>query len=149
MKLYFVAPDYYETRPKACANGWATTFLTITPDGTALPCQGARVIPGIDFPSVREHSIEWIWQHSPLFERFRGDSWMKEPCRSCPEKDKDFGGCRCQAMMLTGDAANADPVCELSPHHDRILAAIEGAQQADDEQPLVFRNPRNAKTLAR
>ncbi len=150
MKLYFVVPDYYETRPKACSNGWGTTFLTVTPDGLALPCQGARVIPDVVFPSVREHSVKWIWEDSPLFNRFRGNAWMKEPCRSCPEKEKDLGGCRCQAMMLTGDAENADPVCDLSPHHHQILEAVEHAQKDNgryEEKPLLFRNPKNAKQL--
>ncbi|MGH8609727.1 MAG: pyrroloquinoline quinone biosynthesis protein PqqE, partial [Gammaproteobacteria bacterium] len=117
MKIYYVVPDYYEDRPKACMNGWGSIFLTITPDGTALPCHVARQLPGLLFPNVREHSIEWIWNDSPDFNRFRGFDWMKEPCRSCPERFKDFGGCRCQAYMLTGDAANADPVCSLSPNH--------------------------------
>jgi pyrroloquinoline quinone biosynthesis protein E len=147
MKLYFVLPDYYENRPKACANGWGTTFLTISPEGTALPCQSAKVLPGLAFPSVRDHSVEWIWQHSPLFNRFRGDTWMKEPCRSCPEKARDFGGCRCQAYLLTGDAENADPVCDLSPEHDLVLTALDDAHNADDEQALIFRNPQNARQL--
>jgi pyrroloquinoline quinone biosynthesis protein E len=121
-KLIFVTPDYYEERPKTCMNGWANLFLDITPDGTALPCHSARQLP-VPFPNVREHSIEHIWYHSFGFNRFRGDDWMKEPCRSCDEKHKDLGGCRCQAFMLTGDAANADPVCSKSPHHGVILKA--------------------------
>src|SRR4249919_1662937 len=118
MKIYFVVPDYYATRPKACMNGWGSVFVTIQSDGTVLPCHEARMLPGMTFPSVREHDLRWIWYDSPGFNHFRGDEWMKEPCRTCPEKTKDFGGCRCQAYMLTGDAANADPVCDLSPHHD-------------------------------
>jgi PqqA peptide cyclase len=150
MKIYYVVPDYYETRPKACMNGWGAVFLTIAPDGTALPCHAARMLPGIQFPSVREHDIAWIWNQSPAFNRFRGFDWMKDPCRTCPERFKDFGGCRCQAFLLTGDAENADPVCDLSPHHDRVLAAIERAAQsspAGSEAPLVFRNTRSSRAI--
>ncbi len=150
MKVYYVVPDYYETRPKACMNGWGVVFLTIAPDGTALPCHAARELPGIAFPGVREHDIGWIWNESPAFNRFRGFDWMKAPCRTCPERFKDFGGCRCQAYLLTGDAENADPVCDLSPHHDRVLAAIERAVRASppgSEAPLVFRNPRSSRAL--
>src|SRR5688572_14540179 len=92
MRIYFVVPDYFERRPKACMNGLGSVFLTIAPDGLALPCHAARMLPGLDLPNVREASVEWIWRDSPGFNRFRGDSWMKEPCRSCPEKTKDFGG---------------------------------------------------------
>ncbi len=126
-KLIFVTPDYYEERPKACMNGWGNLFLDITPDGTALPCHSARQLP-VSFPNVREHSIEYIWRDSFGFNRFRGYDWMPEPCRSCDEKERDFGGCRCQAFMLTGDAANADPVCSKSAHHGTILAAREQAE---------------------
>jgi PqqA peptide cyclase len=126
-KLIFVTPDYYEERPKACMNGWGNLFLDITPDGTALPCHSARQLP-VEFPNVREHSIEHIWRHSFGFNKFRGYDWMPEPCRSCDEKERDFGGCRCQAFMLTGDAANADPVCSKSAHHGTILAAREQAE---------------------
>ncbi|MBU0922051.1 pyrroloquinoline quinone biosynthesis protein PqqE [Stutzerimonas kunmingensis] len=125
-KLIFVTPDYYEERPKACMNGWGNLFLDITPDGTALPCHSARQLP-VEFPNVREHSIEHIWRHSFGFNKFRGYDWMPEPCRSCDEKERDFGGCRCQAFMLTGDAANADPVCSKSAHHGKILAARDQA----------------------
>ena len=152
MKIYYVVPDYYEQRPKACMNGWGSIFLTITPNGTALPCHAAGQLPGLTFPNVREHSIEWIWHESPDFNKFRGFEWMKEPCKSCPERFKDFGGCRCQAYMLTGDATNADPVCSLSPHHDAVIEAIERAHTAADPAqskpiPLVFRNPKNSKSL--
>lgn len=126
-KLIFVTPDYYEERPKACMNGWGNLFLDITPDGTALPCHSARQLP-VTFPNVREHSIEYIWRDSFGFNRFRGYDWMPEPCRSCDEKERDFGGCRCQAFMLTGEAANADPVCSKSAHHGTILAAREQAE---------------------
>ena len=113
MRIFFVVPDYFEKRPKACMNGLGSIFLTVTPDGTALPCHAARMLPGLDFPNVKTSSLEHVWYESSGFTHFRGDAWMKEPCRSCPEKARDFGGCRCQAYLLTGDAANADPVCDL------------------------------------
>ncbi|HEY4772506.1 MAG TPA: pyrroloquinoline quinone biosynthesis protein PqqE [Steroidobacteraceae bacterium] len=143
MRIFFVVPDYYERRPKPCMNGLGSLFLTIAPDGCALPCQAARVLPGLEFPSVRDASIASIWYDSPAFNHFRGDAWMKEPCRSCPEKGKDFGGCRCQAYLLTGDAANADPVCELSPHHYLIEEAVAHTERPHvNERPLVFRDHR-------
>ncbi|SDT31687.1 pyrroloquinoline quinone biosynthesis protein PqqE [Pseudomonas oryzae] len=128
-KLIFVTPDYYEERPKACMNGWGSLFLDITPDGTALPCHSARMLP-VQFPKVTEHSLEHIWYDSFGFNRYRGDDWMPEPCRSCDEKDRDFGGCRCQAFLLTGDADNADPVCGKSQHHGLILDARRQAEEA-------------------
>lgn len=153
-RIIYVIPDYYENRPKACMNGWGSIFLTIAPDGTALPCHEAGQLP-IEFPSVRDHSVEEIWYDSPGFNHFRGFDWMKEPCRSCPEKEKDFGGCRCQAFMLTGDARNADPVCDKSPHHAALLADVEridgiaSREKADPSvaKPLVFRNMKNSKKL--
>ena len=139
-KLIFVTPDYYEERPKACMSGWGKLFLDITPDGTALPCHSARQLP-VKFPNVREHSLEHIWFESFGFNRYRGDAWMPEPCRSCDEKDRDFGGCRCQAFMLTGDADNADPVCGKSSHHGLILAAREDAEYAPQGlEHLTYRN---------
>jgi len=144
IRIFFVVPDYFERRPKPCMNGLGSIFLTITPDGTALPCHAARMLPGIDFPSVRTASVESVWYDSAGFNHFRGDSWMKEPCRSCPEKAKDFGGCRCQAYMLTGDAANADPVCDLSPYHHLVTEAVVRADGPipNVEKPLVFRDHR-------
>lgn len=150
MKLYYVVPDYYEERPKACMNGWGNIFLTIAPDGTALPCHAARQLPGIDFPNVRTQSVEQIWNESGAFNKYRGFEWMKEPCKTCPERFKDFGGCRCQAYMLTGDATNADPVCSLSPHHQELVNFVERTQEASrkgEAKPLVFRNPKKSKEL--
>jgi pyrroloquinoline quinone biosynthesis protein E len=154
MKIYFVVPDYFEKRPKPCMNGLGSIFLTIAPDGTALPCHAARMLPGLEFPNVRNASVREIWFDSAGFNRFRGDEWMKEPCRSCPEKTRDFGGCRCQAYLLTGDAANADPVCELSPHHHLVTDAIARAERAapaarvePEEKPLVFRSELSSKAL--
>lgn len=148
MKIYYVVPDYYEDRPKACMNGWGTTFLTIAPDGVALPCHSARELPGLDCPNVKDFCIEEIWHDSKAFNFFRGQEWMKEPCRSCDEKHKDFGGCRCQAYLLTGDMYNTDPVCSKSPNHHVIDAAIASAAAialAPDEKPLLFRNSKNSR----
>jgi pyrroloquinoline quinone biosynthesis protein E len=151
MKVYFVVPDYYADRPKKCVNGWGTTFLNIASDGVALPCHEARMLPGLSFPNVRDHDLRWIWHESPAFNAYRGVGWMKEPCRSCPERFKDLGGCRCQAYLLTGDAANADPVCELSPHHGRVTAVVETAQLPGERvpaRPLLFRGDRNSRQLS-
>lgn len=152
MKIYYVIPDYFEDRPKKCMDGWGKVFLTITPDGTALPCHAARQLPGLEFPNVKDSSVDWIWNDSPDFNKFRGLDWMKEPCRSCPEKEKDLGGCRCQAYMLTGDAANADPVCSKSPHHQQILDLVdmvdaEAGKPEFEERPMVFRNMKNSKKI--
>lgn len=140
MTIYFVIPDYYEERPKACMNGWGSIHLTVAPDGAALPCQESRMIEGLTFPTVREKSLAWLWNESPTFRKFRGTDWMKEPCASCDEKERDFGGCRCQALLLTGDAANTDPACARSPHHHLIEEAV--ARAADPSRPhkaLVMR----------
>ena len=155
MKIIYVVPDYYETRPKACMNGWGSIFLTIAPDGTALPCHAAAQLPGLEFPNVRDHSIEAIWSDSDAFNRFRGFDWMQEPCRSCPEKTKDFGGCRCQAYMMTGDATAADPVCDKSPHHAELVSEVERiervakANPTAEVRPLIFRNMRNSRKQMR
>jgi pyrroloquinoline quinone biosynthesis protein E len=148
-KLIFVVPDYYEERPKGCMNGWGNLFLTITPDGTALPCHSARELP-IEFPNVTKETIESIWYRSNGFNHFRGYEWMKEPCRSCDEKEKDFGGCRCQAFLLTGDANNADPVCAKSPHHHLITDARENADLAEPaKESMIYRNRKNSQKLTR
>ncbi len=153
MKIYFVVPDYHADRPKACMNGWGSVFITVQADGTVLPCHEARMLPGLTFPNARDHDMRWIWYDSPGFNAYRGDEWMKEPCRTCPEKVKDFGGCRCQAFMLTGDATNADPVCSLSPHHHIVTAAVERAQQPDRKtiavHPIVFRDDKSSRELSR
>ena len=153
MKIYYVVPDYYEDRPKACMNGWGNIFLTVTPDGTALPCHAARDLPGMTLPNVKDMSIDEIWNGSSDFNKFRGFEWMTEPCRSCDEKEKDFGGCRCQAFMLTGDATNADPVCSKSPYHHLIEEAVEAGRLESikpltEQKPLVFRNPKNSKKIS-
>lgn len=148
-KLIFVTPDYYEERPKACMNGWGSLFLDITPDGTALPCHSARSLP-VQFPKVTEHSLKHIWYDSFGFNRYRGDDWMPEPCRSCDEKDRDFGGCRCQAFLLTGDADNADPVCSKSAHHGMILDARREAEEAPwSLEQLTQRNVRASQIICK
>jgi pyrroloquinoline quinone biosynthesis protein E len=121
-----VVPDYYARFPKPCVGGWGRRSLNVTPAGKVLPCHAAEVIPGLEFWNVREHSLGDIWRVSPAFNAFRGTDWMQEPCKSCALKEKDFGGCRCQAFLLTGDARAADPVCHLSPHHALVaeLAAV-------------------------
>jgi pyrroloquinoline quinone biosynthesis protein E len=149
IKLIFVTPDYYEERPKGCMNGWGQVFLTVTPDGKALPCHSARMLP-IEFPNVTEMSLQEIWDTSPGFNHFRGNTWMKEPCRSCDEKEKDFGGCHCQAFMLTGDMYNADPVCAKSEHHHLIEEARERAEAVvNNPDEFTFRNERNSKVFAK
>ncbi len=149
MKILYVVPDYYETRPKACMNGWGSVFLTIAPDGRALPCHAAATIPELVFPNVKTHSIRQIWEDSEAFNKFRGFEWMQEPCRTCPEKEKDFGGCRCQAFHLTGDASAADPVCSKSSHHKELVNKVEGLQELHRMQgaPIIFRNMQNSKSL--
>ncbi|NOR68794.1 MAG: pyrroloquinoline quinone biosynthesis protein PqqE [Methylomarinum sp.] len=151
MKIYYVIPDFHEDRPKACMNGWGTTFLTIAPDGVALPCHSARELPGLECPNVNDMSVEEIWNESKAFNFFRGTDWMKEPCRSCDEKEKDFGGCRCQAYILTGDMNNTDPVCSKSPDHhviEEALASARASALSNDEKPLIFRNSKNSKKLS-
>lgn len=151
MKIIYVVPDYFEDRPKKCMNGWGNIFLTIAPDGVALPCHSARQLPGLELPDVRHFSIEQIWNDSNDFNRFRGMEWMKEPCRSCDEKEKDLGGCRCQAYMMTGDPANTDPICSKSPNHQALLDDVNrietNAINHVIEKPLVFRNMKNSKEI--
>jgi len=148
MRVFFVVPDYYSDRPKKCMNGWGEVFMIVTANGTVLPCHSARVLPNMTFPNVRENGLEWAWTESPAFNKYRGDSWMKEPCRTCPEKEKDLGGCRCQAFLLSGDAESADPVCSLSPNHHLIEQAIKDAQNPQIQaQPIVFRTDKNSKTV--
>ncbi|MDI5984806.1 pyrroloquinoline quinone biosynthesis protein PqqE [Halomonas sp. M4R5S39] len=140
MRLLFVVPDYYADRPKACMGGWGSIFMTVAPDGAVLPCHSARMLP-MRFPTVRERSLHEIWYQSEAFNRYRGDAWMSEPCRSCDERHRDVGGCRCQAYLLTGDPAATDPVCDLSPDHHLIEAARREA--AGDTRTAGELTPRN------
>jgi pyrroloquinoline quinone biosynthesis protein E len=125
----YVVPDYYATRPKACMGGWAQRIMNISPSGKALPCHAAETLPGFDFPSVREHNLADIWANSDAFRRYRGVDWAPEPCRSCDRLEIDWGGCRCQAFALTGDAGAVDPACVLSPDHGLIQQALAEAEQ--------------------
>jgi pyrroloquinoline quinone biosynthesis protein E len=140
--VLWVLPDYYEDLPKPCMGGWASSAIVVAPNGEALPCQAAATIPGLEFPNVRDRSLEWIWHEADAFTRFRGTEWMQEPCRSCPlgRQEEDSGGCRCQALRLTGDAAATDPVCRFSPHHGAVVAAREAAQ-TDDLTYRTMRRP--------
>jgi PqqA peptide cyclase len=144
MEILWVLPDYYEEFPKPCMGGWGREAMVITPNGDVLPCQAATTIPGLEFDNVRERPLGEIWFESQAFQRFRGTDWMAEPCRSCPfeRQEIDFGGCRCQALLLTGDPENADPVCHISPHHQVVVQAREAAQTIP-EAPLVYRTERS------
>ena len=139
-RLLFVVPDYFEERPKACMNGWGSVFLSIAPDGLAMPCHNARDLPGLQLPNVREQPIADIWQRSQAFNAYRGQDWMQEPCRSCDERYTDFGGCRCQAFMVTGDAAATDPVCSKSPQHEKIVEFVRRAPERRQSIPIVHRS---------
>jgi pyrroloquinoline quinone biosynthesis protein E len=123
MEVLFVRPDYYADRPRACMDGWAQRYILVTPDGLALPCHQARAIAGLAWENVRDRPLADIWNDGPGFRAFRGDAWMPEPCRTCDEREVDFGGCRCQAFALLGDAAATDPACALAPRHDLIQTA--------------------------
>lgn len=137
LEILHVLPDYFQQYPKACVNGWGRVFLTVAPDGAVLPCQSAREITGLEFPNVAEASLEEIWFDAPVFQRFRGTDWMPEPCRSCDRRELDFGGCRCQAFLVTGDVAATDPVCHLAPTHELIEAAIHESETHPDD--LAYR----------
>jgi pyrroloquinoline quinone biosynthesis protein E len=127
IRIDSVVPDYYARYPKACMGGWGRQLMLINPAGKVLPCHAAEVIPGLDFENVREKTLECIWRESPSFQRFRGEAWMPEPCRSCDRRTEDFGGCRCQALLLTQDASATDPACSLAPAHHIIEAVLREA----------------------
>lgn len=142
MELLFVVPDYYSDRPKPCMNGWGQKYLTINPAGEVLPCPTAHEIKSLRFENVREKSLAWIWKDSEAFNRFRGTEWLPEPCHECEFREVDFGGCRCQAALITGDASVTDPACELSPHRKALTEFVEASQNggASLATPnLVFR----------
>ncbi len=134
LAIDLVVPDYYARYPKACAGGWGRRFINVTPSGRALPCHAAQSIPGLQFWSVRDHSLQDIWQRSPAFAAYRGTEWMLEPCRSCARREEDWGGCRCQAMALAGDPAATDPACSLSPLHG-TMRALANAEAAAETPP--------------
>jgi len=139
MEVLFVTPDYYSDYPKSCMDGWGQRFIVVSPDGLALPCHAAHTLPGLAFENVRERNLAAIWSDSPGFNAFRGEAWMPEPCRSCDKRGIDFGGCRCQAYHLTGDAAATDPACTLAPTHGLIDAARSEAV-IGDAPPLRYRS---------
>ncbi len=144
LQIDYVTPDYHARRPKACMGGWARRMLNISPSGKALPCHAAETIDHLVFPSVRERSLGSIWRDDPAFNRFRGTTWMKPPCRDCALRETDWGGCRCQAFALLGDAAATDPACDLSPHHGIMTDAVAARGQRPPE--LAYRR---AKTISR
>lgn len=124
MRIDSVIPDYYAKYPKPCMGGWGQKLMLVNPSGRVLPCHAAEVLPQMTFESVRERPLQWIWEESESFQRFRGESWMPEPCRSCDHRAEDFGGCRCQAFLLTGDASATDPACSLAPKHSLVESAV-------------------------
>ena len=133
IRIEYVVPDYYAKYPKPCMGGWGRKLMLITPSGDALPCHAAQVIPGLSFENVKDRSLREIWEHSAAFNKFRGEDWMQEPCKTCDRREQDFGGCRCQALLLAGDANATDPVCSLAPLRpkvDAILAAVNNASSA-------------------
>ncbi len=138
LAIDYVTPDYYAERPKPCMGGWGQRFLNISPSGHVLPCHAAETIPSLHFDNVRDHSLSHIWYHSQAFTLFRGTDWMPEPCASCARKEIDWGGCRCQALALLGNASQTDPVCSLSPHRHLIDEAIAEAETTD-EQMFTYR----------
>ena len=135
----YVVPDYYAQRPKQCMGGWGRQFFNISPAGKVLPCHAAESITGMEFDSVRAHSIRWIWDNSEAFNKYRGTDWMPEPCKSCEFKEVDFGGCRCQAFALTGSAGNTDPACHKSPLHAEIFAKA-ATEAAEEQDRFLYRN---------
>lgn len=144
IEILFVLPDYYSDRPKACMGGWAQRYLLITPQGEALPCHLAASLPNLHFDNVKERSLAEIWQHSAAFQAFRGEAWMPEPCKSCERRAQDFGGCRCQAFALTGDASLTDPTCSLSPNHNLVKAArLRATVDTSVLTPLRYRGGRS------
>ena len=142
IRIDSVVPDYYAKYPKACMGGWGRRLMLINPSGKVLPCHAAEVLPGLSFENVRQKALEWIWRNSPSFQRFRGEEWMLEPCRSCERRAEDFGGCRCQAFLLVGDATVTDPACSLARAHSvvesAVLEANSGAAMAQPAHASSF-----------
>jgi PqqA peptide cyclase len=135
MRIDFVLPDYYAKYPKPCMGGWGHGLMLIDPVGRAMPCHAAGVIPGLEFENAQERPLRWIWQESTAFQRFRGTGWMPEPCRSCERRQIDFGGCRCQAFLLTGDAESTDPTCSKAPMRSIVDQVVGQANQHPEENP--------------
>jgi pyrroloquinoline quinone biosynthesis protein E len=148
LTIDMVVPDYYAKRPKPCMGGWGKGFMNITPSGKVLPCHAAETIKHLKFDNVKDRPLLDIWMNSDAFNAFRTTEWMKEPCRSCAFREIDWGGCRCQAMAITGDARNTDPACALSPYHGEMVA-LARAEAAQPPKPFIYRNPRNAPGVAK
>jgi len=142
MEVLFVLPDYYADRPRPCMDGWGRRFIVVSPDGLALPCHAAHTLPGLTFPNLRAQSLELAWHEADAFQHFRGEEWMPEPCRTCDQRLVDFGGCRCQAFHLLGDAAATDPACSLSPRHDVIVRVRGEAETETSTSPFRYRSLR-------
>lgn len=140
MEILFVLPDYFAGRPRACMGGWGRRYLVVTPDGLVLPCHQATSIPGLDFEHVTDRPLAEIW-NGPAMRAFRGEDFLREPCRSCQHRHEDFGGCRCQAFALTGDAAATDPACDLAPSHDIVRNARQRISDAALNEPRWRRLP--------
>lgn len=136
-RILFVVPDYYAKYPKPCVGGWGRKLMLITPSGDALPCHAAPIIPGLKFENVKNRSLREIWETSEAFEKFRGEDWMQEPCKSCDRREQDFGGCRCQAMLLAGDATATDPVCSLAPQRGKVDATLTTVNNGSAEQAFT------------
>jgi PqqA peptide cyclase len=139
MEVLYVLPDYFTGRPKPCMSGWGRRYLTVNPNGSVLPCPTASEIPGLVFDNIRQKSLAWIWKESESFIRFRGTKWMPEPCQSCPQREIDYGGCRCQAALLTGNPANTDPACQYSPFHRLVPEAVRSGSAESSVAGLLFR----------
>jgi pyrroloquinoline quinone biosynthesis protein E len=136
-RVVFVVPDYYAKYPKPCVGGWGRKLMIIAPDGSVLPCHAAKVIPGMQFENVKDKSLKDIWENSAAFRKFRGEDWMQEPCKSCERRHIDFGGCRCQAILLAGDASATDPVCSLAPTRAKVDAILAAVNQQEKPEPQV------------
>src|ERR1700674_2906887 len=137
IRVEFVVSDYYARFPKACMGGWGRKLMLITPEGDALPCHAAKIIPGLTFDNVKDRSLREIWDSSEAFQKFRGEDWMQEPCRTCDRRELDFGGCRCQALLLAGDPAATDPVCSLAPTREKVDAILKAVNEPSAEQSLI------------
>jgi pyrroloquinoline quinone biosynthesis protein E len=148
LTIDMVVPDYYAKRPKPCMGGWGKGFMNITPSGKVLPCHAAETIKTLSFANVKDRPLRDIWLNSEAFNAFRGTSWMKEPCRSCAFREIDFGGCRCQAMAISGDPRNTDPACALSPYHGEMVA-LARSEAHKPPPPFIYRNPRNVPSAAK
>jgi PqqA peptide cyclase len=146
LEIAFVQNDYLSGEPKPCMGGWGRSYMCINPTGEVLPCHAAAVIPGMRFESIRDGALEKIWRDSPAMNAFRGDDWMMEPCRTCARKEIDFGGCRCQAFMLAGNAAEADPICRLSPHHGIVVSM---RKDSETDVPLVYRDVKTSREFSK